>query len=202
MTRIATLADIPAVLALWDEARSGTPRPRTRPSPCERLDRSGALIVYEADVVGAMIAAFDGWRGNLYRLAVAATHRRRGHRPRARRSRARSGSRRSARPRSPRSSAAATRRPRLCGARRATATTSRSAVGYVRCHDARIRDRWIRAAEGWEAQADKLARDTLPVASRMVELIGPQPGHDVLDLAAGLGDTGFLAARADPARRR
>ena len=56
------------------------------------------------------------------------------------------------------------------------------------------RDRWIRAAEGWEARADNLARDTLPVASRMVELIRPQPGHDVLDLAAGLGDTGFLAA--------
>ena len=28
----------------------------------------------------------------------------------------------------------------------------------------------------------------------MVELIAPQPGHEILDLAAGLGDTGFLAA--------
>jgi SAM-dependent methyltransferase len=28
----------------------------------------------------------------------------------------------------------------------------------------------------------------------MVEAIGPQPGHTVLDLAAGIGDTGFLAA--------
>src|SRR5918998_4038478 len=56
------------------------------------------------------------------------------------------------------------------------------------------RDRWTRAAEGWEARADKLAHDTMPVASRMVELIAPQPGHEILDLAAGLGDTGFLAA--------
>jgi len=56
------------------------------------------------------------------------------------------------------------------------------------------RDRWTRAAEGWEARADKLALDTMPVAARMVELIAPQPGHEILDLAAGLGDTGFLAA--------
>jgi SAM-dependent methyltransferase len=56
------------------------------------------------------------------------------------------------------------------------------------------RDRWVRAAEGWEARAVQMARDTLPVAARMVELVRPQPGHTLLDLAAGLGDTGFLAA--------
>jgi SAM-dependent methyltransferase len=56
------------------------------------------------------------------------------------------------------------------------------------------RDRWVRAAEGWEARAAQMARDTLPVSARMVELIQPQPGHTLLDLAAGLGDTGFLAA--------
>src|SRR5690349_8514435 len=56
------------------------------------------------------------------------------------------------------------------------------------------RDRWVRAAEGWEARADQFARDTMPVSARMVERIQPQPGHTILDLAAGLGDTGFLAA--------
>ncbi len=56
------------------------------------------------------------------------------------------------------------------------------------------RDRWVRAAEGWEARADDMARDTMPVSARMVELIAPQPGHTLLELAAGLGDTGFLAA--------
>ena len=56
------------------------------------------------------------------------------------------------------------------------------------------RDRWTRAAEGWEARADKLARDTMPVAARMVEPIAPQPGQTILELAAGVGDTGFLAA--------
>jgi SAM-dependent methyltransferase len=56
------------------------------------------------------------------------------------------------------------------------------------------RDRWVRAAEGWEARADQMARDSMPVSSRMVEAIAPQPGHEILELAAGLGDTGYLAA--------
>ena len=56
------------------------------------------------------------------------------------------------------------------------------------------RERWIKAAAGWEARADQFARDTLPVSAAMVELLQPQPGQTILDLAAGLGDTGFLAA--------
>ena len=55
------------------------------------------------------------------------------------------------------------------------------------------RDRWVRAAEGWEARADDFARDTLPVTARMVDAIAPQPGQTILELAAGLGDTGYLA---------
>src|SRR4051812_15527644 len=56
------------------------------------------------------------------------------------------------------------------------------------------RDRWVRSAAGWEARADQFARDTLSVSARMVEADNPQPGHVILDLAAGLGDTGYLAA--------
>jgi SAM-dependent methyltransferase len=56
------------------------------------------------------------------------------------------------------------------------------------------RDRWVRAAQGWEARADQMARDSMPVSARMVDLVRPQPGQTVLELAAGLGDTGFLAA--------
>src|SRR3954465_15361411 len=33
-----------------------------------------------------------------------------------------------------------------------------------------------------------------PVSHWMVDAIAPQPGHTVLELAAGPGDTGFLAA--------
>ena len=39
-----------------------------------------------------------------------------------------------------------------------------------------------------------MARDTMPVSAWMVEAIAPQPGHTILDLAAGIGDTGYLAA--------
>ena len=56
------------------------------------------------------------------------------------------------------------------------------------------RERWIKAAAGWEARADHFARDTMPVSLAMVEAIAPQPGQTILDLAAGIGDTGFLAA--------
>jgi SAM-dependent methyltransferase len=56
------------------------------------------------------------------------------------------------------------------------------------------RDRWVRAAEGWEKQADKFGRDSMPVSARMVDALAPQPGYEILDLAAGIGDTGYLAA--------
>jgi ubiquinone/menaquinone biosynthesis C-methylase UbiE len=56
------------------------------------------------------------------------------------------------------------------------------------------RRRWQTVAAGWERHADAMRRDTMPVSTWMVEAIAPQPGHTVLDLAAGIGDTGFLAA--------
>jgi len=56
------------------------------------------------------------------------------------------------------------------------------------------RERWLKAAAGWEARADQFARDTMPVSMAMIEAIQPHPGQTVLELAAGLGDTGFLAA--------
>ncbi len=56
------------------------------------------------------------------------------------------------------------------------------------------RDRWERAAAGWEAQRDEHARDAQPVAVWLVEHLEPQPGYRLLELAAGVGDTGLLAA--------
>ena len=58
------------------------PRRRDDPEVVERLlERDpGALLVAEADgeVVGVLIAGWDGWRGNVYRLAVLPAHRRQG----------------------------------------------------------------------------------------------------------------------------
>ena len=39
----------------------------------------GLLLAEENDLtIGTLIAVWDGWRGNMYRLAVLPTHRRRG----------------------------------------------------------------------------------------------------------------------------
>ena len=56
------------------------------------------------------------------------------------------------------------------------------------------RRRWGRSAAGWQARREQLARAAMPVSMAMIDRIGPQPGHTVLELAAGIGDTGFLAA--------
>ena len=53
---------------------------------------------------------------------------------------------------------------------------------------------WANMAKGWESNADAFRRATMPVASWMIDHTAPQVGQTVLDLAAGIGDTGFLAA--------
>ncbi len=56
------------------------------------------------------------------------------------------------------------------------------------------RARWTVTAKGWGARADQMRRATMPVSSWMIDAVGPQPGDTLLELAAGPGDTGFLAA--------
>jgi SAM-dependent methyltransferase len=57
-----------------------------------------------------------------------------------------------------------------------------------------LRDRWTRAARGWERRAPRMREFGMPVSTWMIEHAGLQPGQRVLELAAGPGDTGFLAA--------
>ncbi|HXV05275.1 MAG TPA: GNAT family N-acetyltransferase [Solirubrobacterales bacterium] len=75
-------SDVPAVLALWAQARSEHASTPDRLDDVERLvdESPAALLVAERDgeIVGALIAAWDGWRGNMYRLAVRDGHRREG----------------------------------------------------------------------------------------------------------------------------
>jgi SAM-dependent methyltransferase len=59
---------------------------------------------------------------------------------------------------------------------------------------ARMRENWETAAGGWGRQAGSLRDQAMPVSTRMLELAGLQPGQRVLELAAGPGDLGFLAA--------
>jgi ribosomal protein S18 acetylase RimI-like enzyme len=80
--RSATAADVDAVLAVWAESRSTAARTPDDPEAVERLlERDpGALLVADAggQVVGVLTAGWDGWRGNVYRLAVLPSHRQQG----------------------------------------------------------------------------------------------------------------------------
>lgn len=74
--------DAPAVLELWQQARSEHASVADRLEDVERLtgDSPAALLVAEreGEILGALIAAWDGWRGNMYRLAVRDDSRRQG----------------------------------------------------------------------------------------------------------------------------
>jgi len=79
--RPATLDEVPAVLGLWRRAEA-IPRPTDTPEDVGRLvkDHPGALLVAVEDgqLVGTVIAGWDGWRGGIYRLAVLPERRRHG----------------------------------------------------------------------------------------------------------------------------
>lgn len=74
--------DAQAVLDIWSQERSEHASTADRLEDIERLigDSPAALLVAErgGEIVGALIAGWDGWRGNMYRLAVSKGHRREG----------------------------------------------------------------------------------------------------------------------------
>ncbi|MEV7288491.1 GNAT family N-acetyltransferase [Streptomyces sp. NPDC093252] len=79
--RPAAPADLDTVLAFWRTAAEGTSISDDRAGVERLVDRDpGALVLAEADgeLVGTVIAGFDGWRCHLYRLAVHPGYRRRG----------------------------------------------------------------------------------------------------------------------------
>jgi SAM-dependent methyltransferase len=59
----------------------------------------------------------------------------------------------------------------------------------------RSRRIWDAMAPGWEAARQDLWEVSRSVSEWLVERVDPRPGQTVLDLAAGIGDTGLLAAR-------
>jgi|SRR5919202_840432 ribosomal protein S18 acetylase RimI-like enzyme len=80
--RRATTADACEVLKLWRQADAHP----THTDDVESIDRliahdpEALLVAVDdgANVVGSVIATWDGWRGSIYRLVVAPGHRRRG----------------------------------------------------------------------------------------------------------------------------
>lgn len=79
--RSATADDLDTVLAFWKTAAEGTSISDDRDGVERLVARDPeALILAELDgeLVGTVIAGFDGWRCHLYRLAVHPERRRRG----------------------------------------------------------------------------------------------------------------------------
>lgn len=86
MTRFAVrpagLDDVDAVLDLWRSAAENESRPAdTREAVFAVLERDPAALlvaVSDTELIGSLIAGWDGWRAHLYRLAVRPDYRRRG----------------------------------------------------------------------------------------------------------------------------
>jgi SAM-dependent methyltransferase len=64
----------------------------------------------------------------------------------------------------------------------------------ARTHRAASLANWEESAAGWIARQEALRELSAPVSQWMIDACELQPGQRVLELAAGLGETGFLAA--------
>jgi ribosomal protein S18 acetylase RimI-like enzyme len=71
----------PALLDLWHHA-DASPSPTDTPEQVDQVIQDPAasvLVAIDHDLlVGSIIGCWDGWRGNIYRLAVLPSYRRRG----------------------------------------------------------------------------------------------------------------------------
>jgi len=71
----------PALLDLWHHA-DASPSPTDTPEQVDQVIQDPAasvLVAIDHDLlVGSIIGGWDGWRGNIYRLAVLPSYRRRG----------------------------------------------------------------------------------------------------------------------------
>lgn len=68
------------LLALWQAAGTSPSITDTIADIRRVIESTAFVLVAEADqrIVGSLIATFDGWRGNMYRIAVHPDYRRRG----------------------------------------------------------------------------------------------------------------------------
>ena len=79
--RACSRDDVEAIRALWKRAAVAGALADTRDALLARLERDPELFVVaevSGKIVGTLIGGWDGWRGNMYRLAVDRDHRRRG----------------------------------------------------------------------------------------------------------------------------
>jgi SAM-dependent methyltransferase len=64
----------------------------------------------------------------------------------------------------------------------------------TRTYRERSYDTWEAMAPAWYREREFMWSVSHAVGERMVDALGPQPGQRILEIAAGVGDTGFMAA--------
>lgn len=82
VVRAVSSGQLASILTFWQAAASNDGRPVDTPealAALHRRDPDALLVAVDgAEVVGTIIAGWDGWRCHLYRLAVAPSRRRNG----------------------------------------------------------------------------------------------------------------------------
>lgn len=80
LIRECRLEEAEALLTLWQVAGTSPSITDTIADIRGAIESIATVLVAEVDqrIVGSLIAAFDGWRGNMYRIAVHPDYRRRG----------------------------------------------------------------------------------------------------------------------------
>jgi ribosomal protein S18 acetylase RimI-like enzyme len=76
--RTSQSTDLAAVIALWGSADVEPSHTDDVGSLQKLIDHDPLALIVALDdgtIVGSIIAAWDGWRGSIYRLVVAPTHR-------------------------------------------------------------------------------------------------------------------------------
>ena len=79
--RRALPEDAEGIVSLWKDAEATESVTATVEEVRRIVVRDNVafiLAIFEGGIVGSVIGTFDGWRGNIYRLAVHPSYRRRG----------------------------------------------------------------------------------------------------------------------------
>lgn len=78
--RECLIEEAEALLALWQAAGTSPSVTDTVADIQRTIESRASVLVAEANqrIVGSLITTFDGWRGNMYRIAVHPDYRRRG----------------------------------------------------------------------------------------------------------------------------
>jgi ubiquinone/menaquinone biosynthesis C-methylase UbiE len=65
-----------------------------------------------------------------------------------------------------------------------------------------VLETWERVSSGWERNRDRVFQSFRVVSDWLIDMVDPQPGQTILELASGPGETGFVVAvRVGPSGR-